>query len=87
LNPEGKIDDGVLEVVVIGPVSKKELVINIPSAYRGSILDHPAIDVYHSRRIKVVEENPSPKMVDGDLYGTSPVDAGVLHKHLKVISP
>ena len=44
-------DDGELEVVVVGPVSRRELVRTRPLLVTGRHLDHPAVTVLHGRAV------------------------------------
>jgi len=51
ISPTATPDDGLLDVVVIGPVSRWELVRTKPRLVDGTHLDHPAIEVLRGRRV------------------------------------
>ena len=83
--PEAKIDDGLLDVAVIGPIGKLNLVANFPRLYRGTHCKHPQFALYRARRVRVETTEPLPKMLDGDIWGSSPLEAEVVTQALKVI--
>jgi diacylglycerol kinase (ATP) len=83
--PEASMDDGLLDVVVIGPISKLNLVANFPRLYRGTHSSHPQFALYRARRVRVETRVPLPKMLDGDIWGSSPLEAAVVAQALKVV--
>lgn len=83
--PTAEIDDGELDVVIVDRIGRLELMVHFPRAYRGRHLDHPAFEVHRARRVVIRTPEPLPKMFDGDLCGTTPVDATVLPRALNVI--
>jgi diacylglycerol kinase (ATP) len=44
-------DDGLLEVVVVGPVGRRELVRTRPRLAAGTHVDHPAVTVLSGRQV------------------------------------
>ncbi|MBI4446004.1 MAG: diacylglycerol kinase family lipid kinase [Acidobacteria bacterium] len=83
--PDAEIDDGMFDVVLVGPIGKWSLMRNFPKVYTGRHLRHPAFSVVRARSVRIESQNPLPKMLDGDLVGTTPVEAHVLHRSLKVL--
>ncbi|GAA3823762.1 diacylglycerol kinase [Nocardioides panacisoli] len=66
------LDDGLLDVVVIGPLSKAELVRTYPKLFKGTHVDHPAFQRHRVRRVTVA----SPGIVayaDGERLGPLPL--------------
>jgi diacylglycerol kinase (ATP) len=49
--PGAEPDDGLLEVVVVGPVSRRELVRTRPRLAAGTHVDHPAVTVLRGREV------------------------------------
>jgi len=79
-------DDGLLDVVVIGPVSKTELVKVFPQLPAGGHVDHPAFERHLVRSVRV----SSPGVVaygDGERLGPLPRTATVRPGALRVFVP
>jgi len=83
--PGASMDDGLLDVAIIGPIGKLDLVANFPRLYRGTHSDHPQFAVYRARRVRVETAAPLPKMLDGDIWGSSPLEAEVVTQAVKVV--
>ncbi|RPJ60338.1 MAG: diacylglycerol kinase family lipid kinase [Acidobacteria bacterium] len=83
--PEATVDDGLLDVAVIGPIGKLNLVANFPKLYRGTHSNHPQFALYRARKVRVQTAVPLPKMLDGDICGSSPLEAEIVPQALKVV--
>ncbi|GAA5156032.1 diacylglycerol kinase [Nocardioides marinquilinus] len=67
-----RLDDGLLDVVVIKPVSKVELVRTYPKLFRGTHVTHPQYERHRVRRVTVT----GPDVVgyaDGERFGPLPL--------------
>jgi diacylglycerol kinase (ATP) len=51
VTPDAEIDDGVVDVQVLGPVSKPEFLKTFPKVFKGTHVSHPAVTI---KRAKVV---------------------------------
>ena len=71
--PDAAPDDGRLDVLVWGDVSKADLARNLHKLYRGTHVGHPKADISRATRIEVVPETALPIEVDGEVPGTTPV--------------
>jgi diacylglycerol kinase (ATP) len=82
---EGAIlDDGLLDVVVIGPVTKPELVRTYPKLFNGTHVDHPQFSRHRVRKVTVA----CPGIVgyaDGERYGALPLTVECVPKALQVL--
>ena len=85
--PDALVDDGALDVVVVERIGRLDLMVNFPKAYRGRHFDHPSFSVHRSRTVAIDAPEPLPKMFDGDLRGTTPLEADVLPGALRVVVP
>jgi diacylglycerol kinase (ATP) len=83
--PGAQIDDGLLDVVVVDDIGRLDLMLNFPKVYRGKHLDHPSFTLYQSRTVRITSPEPMPKMFDGDVIGSSPLEAAVVPRSLKVV--
>ena len=48
--PDARLDDGLLDVTVLGPISKPEFLRVFPKVYKGTHVRHPAVTVRRARR-------------------------------------
>lgn len=71
--PMAEPDDGELDVLVWGDISKTDLVLTLPKLYRGTHVHHPKATIRRAREITVVPEQPLPIELDGELPGMTPV--------------
>jgi diacylglycerol kinase (ATP) len=80
------VDDGLLDVVVINPVSKARLLRVFPQLYRGTHVDLPQFERHRVREATLV----SPGIVaygDGERLGPLPLTASVRPGALRVLAP
>ena len=80
------IDDGLLDVVVINPVSKAKLLRVFPQLYRGTHTSIPEFERHRVRRVTL----SSPDVVaygDGERLGPLPITTSVVPGALRVFAP
>ncbi|MGI8700480.1 MAG: diacylglycerol/lipid kinase family protein [Nocardioidaceae bacterium] len=81
-----EIDDGLLDVVVIKPVSKLELVKVYPRLFKGTHVSHPAYELHRVRSVTV----DAPSVVayaDGERLAPLPVTVEVVPGAVTVFAP
>ena len=77
--PAARVDDGELDLVVVGQVSKARLIAQLPLLYRGTHIGHPEVSVQRAKKIEA--EAPPGQVwldVDGEALGTLPATIEVL---------
>lgn len=85
--PDAKTDDGLFDVLTIGDLTKRELLVTMPKTYRGSHLPHPKAELLRGRVVTVDSDDPVPVELDGEQPGTTPVRFEVLPARLKLRVP
>jgi diacylglycerol kinase (ATP) len=70
--PEASMDDGQLDVVVVGAVGRFELLAQMPRVFRGTHLRHPAVRTFRTSRLEVRSGPEQPVTLDGELGGGLP---------------
>jgi YegS/Rv2252/BmrU family lipid kinase len=70
--PMAEPDDGELDVLVWGDISKGDLIRTLPRLYRGTHTTHPKATITRAREVTVTPEQPLPIELDGELPGTTP---------------
>jgi len=85
--PEAEPDDGQLDVLVIGDVTKRDLLFVLPKTYRGKHLPHPRLEPLRGRVITVEADEPLPIEIDGEQPGTTPARFEVVPQALRLRVP
>lgn len=81
-----EIDDGLLDVVIIKPMSKLELVKTYPKLYTGKHVTHPQYEHHRVHTVTVA----APGVVayaDGERVGALPLTVEVVPRALRVLAP
>lgn len=77
--------DGLLDLTVVGPVSRLELVRTRPRLAAGTHVDHPAVRVLRGREVLLESAEPSTTWADGEQIGPLPVRSVVVPAALTVV--
>jgi diacylglycerol kinase (ATP) len=85
--PMAEPDDGALDVLVWGDVSRADLARNLHRLYRGTHIHHPKADISRAHRVQIETTVPLPIEVDGEVPGTTPATFGVQAQVLRLRVP
>ena len=85
--PDAEPDDGLFDVLLIGDLTKRDLLVTLPKTYRGKHLPHPKAEVLRGRAVTVEAADPLPVELDGEQPGTTPVQLEVVPAALRVRVP
>jgi YegS/Rv2252/BmrU family lipid kinase len=85
--PEAEPDDGLLDVLTIGDLTKRDLLLTLPKTYRGRHLPHPKAEVLRGAVVTVDADEPLPIELDGEQPGTTPARFEVVPRALRVRVP
>lgn len=84
LTPDAKLDDGLLDVCLIGPISTTRRFLNVPKLSNGTHLKLSEIEAVRVKTLEI-EENPLLEgHIDGEYLGQPPFSISLLPKALKV---
>jgi YegS/Rv2252/BmrU family lipid kinase len=87
VTPDAEPDDGRLDVLLIGDVTKRDFMRTFPKIYRGKHLAHPKIEVLRGRSVEIDADVPLPIVLDGEQPGTTPARFEVVPGALRVRVP
>jgi diacylglycerol kinase (ATP) len=87
LAPRAKLDDGLLEVVMIEMLRKREVLALIPRMLLTGELRTKRVDRVRAAKIKLSAEKEADFQGDGELLGKTPVEIEALHRALRVLAP
>jgi diacylglycerol kinase (ATP) len=82
--PEADLSDGLLDVMVIGDISRLDLLYSLPRIYRGTHLTHPKVTGRKATEVEVDSEFPMYLQADGELLGELPARFSVLPSALSI---
>jgi diacylglycerol kinase (ATP) len=78
--------DGLFDVVIIGDLSKPDLLWSLPMIYKGTHLSHPKVSVQRAKDVKINTGKNMSVQADGDLIGETPARFKILPGVLNVIT-
>jgi diacylglycerol kinase (ATP) len=83
--PRAKMDDGLLDVCVVGGVDPFKLFCMFPTVYYGRHLGIREVNYFSAARVRVETEQPLDVYADGEYVCRTPVEIGAQPAALKVI--
>jgi YegS/Rv2252/BmrU family lipid kinase len=83
--PHAIPDDGLLDVTIINGMGKFEIIRNLKILYDGKILEHPKIDGYKCKNIKVTSEEVMYAEADGESLGQTPAEFSIIPLGIKIV--
>ncbi|MFC1992499.1 diacylglycerol/lipid kinase family protein [Chloroflexota bacterium] len=84
--PDARLDDGLLDMVIFGNMSKSELLKTWPLTYKGHHVDHDKVRLRKIRNVTVQCAEQIPVEADGELLGEGPVSFSVVPSALNVVA-
>jgi len=85
--PDAQPDDGAFDVLLIGDLTKRDLLLTLPKTFRGTHLPHPKAELLRGARVTVEAPEPLPIELDGEQPGTTPARFEAVPRALKVRVP
>jgi diacylglycerol kinase (ATP) len=83
--PEAKLDDNMLDMVILGDFGKLELLNNLKKVYSGTHLTHPKVKLVKDTRIVIESVEKFLLHADGEILGEGPVAFSLLPKALTLL--
>ena len=81
-----RLDDGLLDVVVIRPMSKLQLVRTYPKLFKGTHVNHPGYRHHHVKRVTIAAPGIT-AYADGERIGALPLTVEIAPAALRVLVP
>lgn len=85
--PGAVVDDGCLDVCLVGAVSKPTLLYQLTQVFSGKHVNHPAVTMLRAGTISVDADPPQPLLIDGEVCGTTPARITLLPGVLPFLVP
>jgi YegS/Rv2252/BmrU family lipid kinase len=87
MTPDARPDDGRFDVLLLGDITRRDLLLTLPKVYRGTHLPHPKAELLRGTRVVVRSETPLPVELDGEQPGTTPATFEVVPEALRLRVP
>ncbi len=84
--PDAKIDDGLLDVIILKKISRLKILKLFPTIYSGKHINYKEIETRKVKSITIETNGPSDLMPDGEFIGETPVTISCVPKTLKLFS-
>ncbi|HUS87571.1 MAG TPA: diacylglycerol kinase family protein [Bacteroidales bacterium] len=78
-------DDGLFDITIIKRMRKGEIIRSLKKLYDGTILEHPKIEGYTGKNIKIDSDPVIHLETDGESLGHSPIEFSILPKSVNII--
>ncbi|MCU0611657.1 MAG: diacylglycerol kinase family lipid kinase [Candidatus Eisenbacteria bacterium] len=87
LSPSSSMEDGIMEICVVLPMSKLSLLRLLPRVFSGGHVDSPLFITSSARRATIATNTPVPVCADGEYLATSPVEVRIEQAAIRLVSP
>jgi diacylglycerol kinase family enzyme len=84
ITPDAEADDGAFDVLLIGDLTRRDLLLTLPKTFRGTHLPHPKAELLRGARVTIEGPVPLPLQLDGEQPGTTPARFELVPRALKV---
>jgi diacylglycerol kinase (ATP) len=85
--PEASMDDGLLDVCIVGVMSRSRLLVQFPRIFWGGHTKHPAVQLCRGSAVRIATDPPEDIYADGEWAGRTPGTWSVQPGALKVLAP
>lgn len=83
--PMAKVDDGLLDLILLNKISRIKLLRLFNSIYDGSHINYPEVEYIQAKKIKIIEEKAGKLIPDGEILAESPVEFECLPGHIQFL--
>jgi YegS/Rv2252/BmrU family lipid kinase len=87
LAPHARLDDGALDVILVGDCSKLRCALTLPKVFRGSHVREPNVTELRGAEVHVSADRPFTVYADGDPIGHLPITLRAVPAALNVLLP
>jgi diacylglycerol kinase (ATP) len=88
--PSASLDDGLLDVTVVGAMTRVQMLVNFPKVFKGTHVSHPLVTTYRAARVELASLDQSVPMdvyADGERVGPLPAAMEAVRAALTVRVP
>lgn len=86
VTPTAKIDDELLDVMVVGPLTRIQFLRLFPKVFAGTHIEDPRVQIIKAKKIRI-EADTVVAYLDGERFAPLPIDIEVKPAALRVFAP
>ncbi|MCA1756900.1 MAG: diacylglycerol kinase family lipid kinase [Bacteroidales bacterium] len=83
--PNAVVNDGLFDITIIKKMRKGEIIRSLKKLYDGTILDHPKIEGYIGKSVRIDSDPVIHVEADGESLGHSPIEFTIIPDSVNVI--
>jgi YegS/Rv2252/BmrU family lipid kinase len=87
LAPDASLEDGLLDIVMVGDVPKRRFLRLLPTVFKGEHVRQPNVRIERAREVQIAADRPFTLYADGDPIAELPVTVRALPAAVRVIVP
>jgi YegS/Rv2252/BmrU family lipid kinase len=84
--PEAKIDDGIMDIIVAGKMSRTSLLATLPKIFKGTHINHPAVRSFKAKTARIKTWPNKTLLPDGEILGATPTKIEVHPKMIQYLT-
>lgn len=85
--PRAQMDDGLLDVCIVGKMNKLKLLLAVPTVFFGAHVRIKEVEYFKAPWLRLDADRPLDVYADGEFVCSTPVEISLLPTHLNVIVP
>ena len=82
--PNAKIDDGLLDIVILNKVSRRKLLSLFPLLFKGEHILDNAVEVFTGKNISLKSDKKLVLTPDGETFGDTPIEVVMHHGKIEM---
>jgi diacylglycerol kinase (ATP) len=86
VTPNALVDDGLLDILVVGPLTRIQFLRIFPKVFAGTHITDPRVKVINAKKVRIEADNVV-AYLDGERFARLPIDIEVKPGALKVFAP
>jgi diacylglycerol kinase (ATP) len=85
--PDASVDDGLIDVCVVGAIPRRTFIAVFPRVFRGTHVKHPAVTMLRGQKVEIEAARPFDVYGDGERLGPLPATFTAIAGAVKVAAP
>ena len=86
ITPDAELDNGMLDVLIVKPLSRLNFLRIFPSVFKGTHVRHPKVSILRAKNVRIAGDGVI-VYADGERIGPAPIDVQVVPGALRVLAP
>jgi diacylglycerol kinase family enzyme len=87
LAPDAVLDDGLLDVVLVAPTSRRQALRCLARVFKGTHVELDSVTVLRGAEVRIAADRPFTVYADGDPIGDLPVTIRAIPGAVRVLLP